>query len=96
MLNRRGLAFAGVPLPFQDYGGSTGSSFVGGGQIGCDYQFASYWVIGIQGKAEFGTINSSNPVAAFPGVAAIYQMKNTENARGAHRLRPSRHPCSPT
>jgi outer membrane immunogenic protein len=30
--------------------GSTG--FVGGGQIGCDYQFASGWVIGAEGRPE--------------------------------------------
>jgi outer membrane immunogenic protein len=86
-----GVALAGVPQPFQDFGGSTGSGFVGGGQIGCDYQFSSHWVVGIQGKAEFGTINSSNPVAAFPGVTAAYQMKNTETltARIGYAFSPS-------
>jgi outer membrane immunogenic protein len=29
--------------------GSTG--FVGGGQIGCDYQFAGGWVAGVEGRA---------------------------------------------
>lgn len=73
-----GVAFAGVPQPIVDYGGSNGSALIGGGQIGCDYQFASHWVVGIQGKAEFGNIDSSNPVAAFPGVTATYRVKNTE------------------
>jgi outer membrane immunogenic protein len=73
-----GIAFAGVPLPYTDYGGGDGSALIGGGQIGCDYQFASHWVVGIQGKAEFGNIDSSNPVAAFPGVTAAYRVKNTE------------------
>jgi outer membrane immunogenic protein len=31
-----------------DDGRHTGSGIVGGGQVGCDYQFASNWVIGIQ------------------------------------------------
>ena len=53
-------ASLGSATPFLDYGPNTGSGFIGGGQIGCDYQFASNWVIGIQGKAEFGNINSSN------------------------------------
>ena len=73
-----GIALFGVPFPFIDFGGSTGNGLIGGGQVGCDYQFAAHWVVGIQGKAEFGTINTSNPVAAFPGVTAAYQVKNTE------------------
>lgn len=76
------VGFAGVPTPFVDYGSNTGSSFIGGGQIGCDYQFASNWVIGIQGKTEFGNINSSNPVAAFPGVTAVFKLKNTDTLTG--------------
>ena len=84
------VGFAGVPTPFVDYGSNTGSSFIGGGQIGCDYQFASNWVIGIQGKTEFGSINSSNPVAAFPGVTAVFKLKNTETLTVASRL----HACA--
>ncbi|MGH6778084.1 MAG: outer membrane protein [Bradyrhizobium sp.] len=72
------LAFAGVPTPFIDYGSNTGSSAIGGGQIGCDYQFAPKWVAGIQGGAEFGTIKSSNAVTAFPGITAHFKLKNTE------------------
>lgn len=74
--------FAGVPTPFVDYGGNDGSSLIGGGQIGCDYQFASTWVIGIQGQADFGTITSSNPVAAFPGIAAQFKVNNVETLTG--------------
>jgi outer membrane immunogenic protein len=72
------VAFAGVPTRFVDFGGNNGSSVVGGGQIGCDYQFASNWVVGIQGQGDFGTINSSNAVAAFPGIIAQFQVKNIE------------------
>ncbi len=32
-----------------DEGSHTASGIAGGGQIGCDYQFASNWLIGIQG-----------------------------------------------
>jgi outer membrane immunogenic protein len=74
--------FAGVPTAFIDYGGNDGSALIGGGQIGCDYQFASNWVVGIQGQAEFGTINSSNDVAAFPGIAARFNVKNIETLTG--------------
>ena len=63
-------------------GGNDGSALIGGGQIGCDYQFASNWVIGIQGQANFGTINSSNDVAAFPGINARFNVKNIETLTG--------------
>ncbi len=32
-----------------DAGSHTATGVVGGGQIGCDYQFASNWVLGVQG-----------------------------------------------
>jgi len=76
------VGFAGVPTPFVDFGSQNGSSFIGGGQIGCDYQFASSWVIGIQGQAEFGTFNSSNAVTAFPGVTAQFKTTNFETLTG--------------
>jgi outer membrane immunogenic protein len=72
------IGFAGVPTPFTDYGANDGSALIGGGQIGCDYQFASNWVIGIQGQADFGTNTSSNPVAAFPGITAQFKLNNIE------------------
>jgi outer membrane immunogenic protein len=76
------LAFAGVPTPFVDFGSNHGSSVIGGGQIGCDYQFAANWVVGIQGQADFGTIHSSNEVAAFPGITADFKLKNIETLTG--------------
>jgi outer membrane immunogenic protein len=27
-----------------------GTGFIGGGQIGCDYQFAPSWVVGAEGR----------------------------------------------
>jgi outer membrane immunogenic protein len=81
-VNVGGVAFAGVPNPFIDYGGQNGSAVMGGGQVGCDYQFASNWVVGIQGQGEFGTINSSNPVIGFPGITAQFGIKNIETLTG--------------
>ena len=44
------------------------ANFIGGGQIGCDYQFAGNWVLGVQGMVDFGDIRSSHVVpTAFPG-----------------------------
>lgn len=36
---------------------STG--FVGGGQVGCDYQFAPNWVIGAEGRAAWSSLKST-------------------------------------
>ena len=87
-----GVAFAGVPfVPPVDYGSSNGLGFIGGGQVGCDYQFASSWVVGIQGKADFGSVSSTNPVVVIPGITASYQLKNTEDltARLGYVIAPS-------
>jgi outer membrane immunogenic protein len=37
--------------------GSTG--FVGGGQIGCDYQFAPRWIVGVEGQAAWTSLKDS-------------------------------------
>jgi outer membrane immunogenic protein len=65
-------------VPPVDYSSSKGTGFIGGGQIGCDYQFTSNWVIGIQGGVDFGNINSTNPVVVVPGITAVYRLKSTE------------------
>jgi outer membrane immunogenic protein len=57
-----------VIVPANDFGRSdSNGNFIGGGQIGCDYQFGQF-VIGAQGMADFGDIRSSHVVpTAFPG-----------------------------
>ncbi|HTO64486.1 MAG TPA: outer membrane beta-barrel protein [Bradyrhizobium sp.] len=40
------------------------SGVVGGGQIGCDYQFAPTWVVGFEGRAAGSGLKSSNPATA--------------------------------
>src|SRR5215469_2675886 len=37
---------------------STG--FVGGGQIGCDYQFATGWVVGVEGQAAWTSLKNTH------------------------------------
>ena len=52
-----------------DYG-STG--FVGGGQIGCDRQFASNWVIGIEGRAAWTSLDNRHAATVlFPGLGGL-------------------------
>ncbi len=41
-------------------GGEKGSGIVGGGQAGCDYQFASNWLVGIQGMFDGASIHASH------------------------------------
>jgi outer membrane immunogenic protein len=48
------------------YGSETDSAFIGGGQVGCDYQFAGSWVVGVQGQFDWGSINGSHALLAFP------------------------------
>jgi len=55
----------GIPLPAQYYGSDSGSGFVGGAQVGCDYQVQS-WVLGIRGQGDWGKINSSHIIPPFP------------------------------
>jgi outer membrane immunogenic protein len=39
-------------------GDFSSAGFIGGGQIGCDYQFASAWVVGVEGRAAWSSLNS--------------------------------------
>jgi outer membrane immunogenic protein len=36
------------------------TGFVGGGPIGCDYQFASNWVIGVEGRAAWTSLENTH------------------------------------
>jgi outer membrane immunogenic protein len=42
-------------------GDFSSAGFVGGGQVGCDYQFASAWVVGVEGRAAWSSLNSKTP-----------------------------------
>lgn len=48
---------------------STG--FVGGGQIGCDYQFASNWVVGVEDRAAWTSMGGSRPGAVTSFVTGL-------------------------
>ena len=50
------------------------TGFVGGGQIGCDYQFASNWVIGAEGRAAWTSLSNTHAASigiAVPGVGVV-------------------------
>ena len=42
------------------------TAFAGGGQIGCDYQFATNWVIGVQGMLDATSIEADRVSVLFP------------------------------
>jgi len=44
----------------RNVGGNTGDGFTGGGQVGCDMQFAGAWVLGIQGMYDWASLKGSN------------------------------------
>lgn len=51
------------------------SGYMLGGQIGCDYQFVSNWVVGVEGAASGGNIGGSVGVAppGLPGDSATFK-----------------------
>jgi len=49
-----------------DDGRHSADGFAGGGQVGCDYQFASSWVIGIQGMIDGTEFDRSHVSVLFP------------------------------
>ena len=69
-------------IPNADFGSSTGSDFVGGGQIGCDYQFADNWVVGIQAMYDYGRISSSHVIPAFPTFNSNVQVRDMWTVTG--------------
>src|SRR5260370_28103029 len=50
---------AGTAVARADLGSHTASGFIGGGQIGCDYQ-AGVWVFGVQGMFDGSGMQGSN------------------------------------
>jgi outer membrane immunogenic protein len=68
--------------PAFDFGSAEDSGFIGGGQIGCDYQFQGNWVVGVQGKFDFGDIDSAHALPAFPTFTSSDRVKNMFTVTG--------------
>ena len=45
---------------FGTSGTTNTDGFVGGGQVGCDYQFAGGWVAGVEGRAAWSSLKNSH------------------------------------
>src|SRR5215475_13807225 len=74
-----------------DDGRLSKSGFAGGGQIGCDYQFASNWVIGIQGMIDGTDINRSRVSILAPAFTFHHDVNSfaTITARLGYLVTPS-------
>jgi outer membrane immunogenic protein len=62
------------------------NGFLGGGQVGCDYQFATNWVVGVEGNFSWADISGS---ATFPNIAldfSTFHAKTDWLASGTGRL----------
>lgn len=82
--------YALAPFTGTLFSDSRGSDVIGGGQVGCDYQFDRF-VIGAQGQFDFGRINSSAIVPRFPTFTSAAQTKQifTATARVGYLVVPS-------
>jgi outer membrane immunogenic protein len=58
-------------------GSGSHTNLIGGGQIGCDYQFASSWVVGLQGMVNFGSNTESHANPTFAGFRDETTLKHT-------------------
>ena len=65
-----------VFVPPGDWGSSQNSGFIGGAQVGCDYQFNAHWLFGLEDMFDFGNIKSSDNFPD-PRFAATGPFQNT-------------------
>jgi outer membrane immunogenic protein len=67
--------FAAIADPINSFSEDT-AGFLGGGQIGCDFQFAPRWVVGIEGAGSWASLtaneNISVPSPIAPGSAQAH------------------------
>src|ERR1700730_6301691 len=60
---------------------SNNGRFLGGVQVGYDYQFAANWVLGVEGQ--YSWLGNSNNNIAFTGAGAGYVYNNNERGLGS-------------
>lgn len=70
-----------TPSTFFTSQGTNAGGFVGGGQLGCDYQMGN-WVFGIEGMFDGSTINKTSGVNAIPGATLTDKVGSFETATG--------------
>jgi len=60
---------------------TSGDGFVGGGQLGCDYQSGN-WVFGIEGMGDGSTINKTTGINVVPGANFVDKVTSFETVSG--------------
>jgi outer membrane immunogenic protein len=50
---------------------ATNSGFAGGGQIGCDYQWNQFWVVGIRNMLDATSLSNRTNISAVPFTGAV-------------------------
>jgi outer membrane immunogenic protein len=70
------------PTLVQDnFGSENDSGFLGGGQVGCDFQ-TNNLVFGLEGQFDFGNVNGSHSIPALPGFTESNSLKELYMATG--------------
>jgi hypothetical protein len=77
-----GGIFPGDPFVGQSFGSHNANSWIGGAQIGCDYQFAGGWVVGIQGDYDWTDATGSSINALVPAFTNQTHVKSLASATG--------------
>ena len=75
-----GGVFARRSADFGTFGSldsDTNSGFAGGGQIGCDYQFAGGWVFGIRNMFDGSNLSRGRTITFADGTAGTVNLKNS-------------------
>ena len=67
-----GIGTFTVPADRVDLGGSTSNSGAIGGQIGCRWQTASHFVLGLEGDFDWTRLNSTSTIRAATGVGTTF------------------------
>jgi outer membrane immunogenic protein len=71
----------GDPFFGSSFGTHDPSSFLGGAQVGCDYQVGG-WVFGVAGDYDWTNANSSNVNVIFPGLSDQSHIKSLASVTG--------------
>jgi outer membrane immunogenic protein len=71
---------------------ATNSGFAGGGQIGCDYQWNQFWVVGIRNMLDATSLSNRTNISAVPFTGAVDSRTrwfDTLTARGGYLVPPT-------
>ena len=66
---------------FAGFGGNNDGRFLGGVQVGADYQFAPNWVLGVEGQ--YSWLGDNNNVVTFTGAGLGYVYTTNQRALGS-------------